>query len=292
MIYSMTGFGRGEAGDDEHKISVEIKSVNHRYLDFNIKMPKRFNHLDTFVRSILKEYASRGKIDVFISYEDNSENAALLKYNRSLARQYYQYAGIISQDFGMENDMTVARLMRFPDIFRAQEGSLDEELLKSLLDQALREACVQLKAARNREGEALKSDIIGKLDHMRENVLEIEHREPAILNNYKARIMGKVKDLLGDTPVDESRIAAEVVIFADKICTDEETVRLRSHIDNMVKELARGGLIGRKLDFLTQEMNREANTILSKSNDMITSNMAIDLKTEIEKVREQIQNIE
>lgn len=292
MIFSMTGFGRGESSESAHKITVELKSVNHRYLDFNIKMPKRFNHLDSFVRSILKGYASRGKIDVFITDEDNSENAALLKYNKNLASQYHDYAQQIADEFGMDNDLTVSRLMHFPDLFRAEEGSIDDDLMKRMLEKALRQAGEQFQAARNREGEALRADLEAKLEHMNENVTLIEHREPEILNDYKARLTQKVSELLGDTQMDEGRIAAEVVIYADKICTDEETVRLHSHIDNMKKELARGGAIGRKLDFLAQEMNREANTILSKSNDLVTSNLAIDLKTEIEKIREQIQNIE
>jgi uncharacterized protein (TIGR00255 family) len=292
MIFSMTGFGRGEAAEADHKISVELKSVNHRYLDFNIKMPKHFNHLEPFIRNILKGYAARGKIDVFITDEDSSDDAALLKYNRGLAKQYHDYAQQIADEFGMDNDLTVSRLMHFPDLFRAEEGSYDEEYLKKLLETALRQAGEQFRAARNREGETLCGDILKKLNHMDENVSAIEKREPEILNDYKTRITEKVGELLGDTPIDESRIAAEVVIYADKICTDEETVRLHSHIDNMKKELTRGGAIGRKLDFLAQEMNREANTILSKSNDLVTSNMAIDLKTEIEKIREQIQNIE
>lgn len=292
MIFSMTGFGHGEAAEAYHKITVELKSVNHRYLDFNIKMPKRFNHLDSFIRSILKNYASRGKIDVFITDEDSSENAALLKYNKGLAKQYHDYAQQIADEFGMDNDLTVSRLMHFPDLLCVEEGTCDEELLKKLLEAALRQAGEQFRTARNREGETLRADLEKKLDHMNENVTAIEKREPEILNDYRTRITEKVEELLDDTSIDESRIAAEVVIYADKICTDEETVRLHSHIDNMKKELSRGGAIGRKLDFLAQEMNREANTILSKSNDLVTSNMAIDLKTEIEKIREQIQNIE
>lgn len=292
MIFSMTGFGRGEAAEANHKITVELKSVNHRYLDFNIKMPKHFNPLDAFIRNVLKDYAARGKIDVYITDEDSSDDATLLKYSRGLAKQYHDYAQQIADEFGMVNDLTVSRLMHFPDLFRAEEGAYDEEQLKRLLETALRQAGDQFRAARNREGETLRSDIGKKLDHMNENVTAIEMREPEILNDYKTKITEKVAELLGDTQIDESRIAAEVVIYADKICTDEETVRLRSHIENMKKELAHGGAIGRKLDFLAQEMNREANTILSKSNDLVTSNMAIDLKTEIEKIREQIQNIE
>jgi uncharacterized protein (TIGR00255 family) len=292
MIYSMTGFGRGEAAGESRKITVEIKSVNHRYLDFTIKMPRRFNHLDSFVRSILKQYAQRGKIDVFITEENESESGILLKYNRSLASQYHTYAQEIADEFGMDNDLTVSRLMHFPDLFRAEEGEEDEQLLKKLLEEALRQAGEQFRRARNIEGEALAGDLNKKLEHMDRTVSEIEHREPELLNDYRERLTSKVKELLQESQIDESRIASEVVLYADKICTDEETVRLHSHIDAMKKELQRDGSVGRKLDFLAQEMHREANTVLSKSNDLYTSNMAIDLKTEIEKIREQIQNIE
>ena len=292
MINSMTGFGRAELLNSDRKIIVEIKSVNHRYLDYNIKMPRRFNKLDPFIRTVLKDYMKRGKVDVFLTYEEYENEAAALKYNHSLAAQYVARAAQIAEEFDLPNDMTVSRLMHFQDILHTEDSEADEELLKKQIEEVLRAAGDQFCLARSREGEALKKDLLEKLDRMDRIVSLIIEREPEIQAEYRKKLETKTAELLGEAGIDESRIAAEVVIFADKISTDEETVRLRSHIENMRKELNNGGSIGRKLDFLAQEMNREANTILSKANDTITSDYGIELKTEIEKIREQIQNIE
>ena len=241
MIKSMTGFGRSEIVKGNRKISVEIKSVNHRYLEAGIKMPKKLNVFESRMRDLLKKYATRGKIDIFINYEDDSESQVNLKFNQNIA-------------------------------------------MKAALEQFVN--------TRILEGENLKKDLLGKLDHMEELVAFVEKRSPEIMKEYRSKLESKVKELLGDTTIDESRIATEVIIYADKICVDEETVRLRSHIEHARKCLNEDGGIGRKMDFIAQEMNREANTTLSKANDIEISNAAIDLKTEIEKVREQIQNIE
>ena len=292
MIKSMTGFGRAEVADASRKFTVEIKSVNHRYLDVNIKLPKSLNFFESAIRSLLKEYIERGKVDVFISYEDYTEENYSLKYNAGLAEQYMTYLKEMAEQFGIENDVRVSTLSHYPDVFVMEEQDIDEEELWKELQRALKGACEMFVQTRITEGEHLRDDLIAKLDGMLKLVDFITERSPQIIAEYRQRLEERVKELLGDTTVDEGRLLTEVTIFADKVCVDEELVRLRSHIETTKNTLTAGGSIGRKLDFLAQEMNREANTILSKSNDLEISNCAIELKTEIEKVREQIQNIE
>ena len=292
MIKSMTGFGRCEHVQGNRKFTVEIKAVNHRYFDVNIKMPKKFNFFESAIRSVMKEYIQRGKVDVFITCEDDTENNFSLKYNENIAGEYLKYYRRMAEHFGLKDDITVSVLGTCPEVFAMEEQTVDEEEIWALLETALRGALKQFVETRTREGENLKNDLIGKLDGMLRDVDAVEIRYPQVLEEYRSRLREKVDTLLGDRQMDESRLAAEVILYADKICTDEETVRLRSHIEGMKTELLQGGSIGRKLDFIAQEMNREANTILSKANDLQTSNLAINLKTEIEKVREQIQNIE
>ena len=292
MLKSMTGFGRCEMATDEYKISVEMKAVNHRYLDLSIKMPKKFNYFEAAIRAQLKKYIQRGKVDVFISYEDYTDEKMSLKYNRSLAGEYMDYFRQMADELGIPNDATVMRLARCPEVFTMEQAPEDEEHMWQILEKAIGEAAEKFVETRTREGENLKQDLLGKLDYMVTLVDQIEEPSPKIVEEYRAKLEDKVKELLEGSSVDEGRIAAEVVIFADKICTDEETVRLRSHIEATRKELTAGGSVGRKLDFIAQEMNREANTILSKANDLEVSDCAIVLKTGIEKVREQIQNIE
>lgn len=292
MIKSMTGFGRAELQDEVRRFTVEIKSVNHRYLDFNMKMPKKLSVFEAAIRGVLKEYMQRGKVDVFISCEDFSSGRMQLHYNSELAERYLEYFRQMEKEFALENDIKVSHLSRCPEVLTMEEQEIDVEELWSELEKALRAAGEQFAASRQVEGENLKRDLTAKLDSLQANVRRIEERAPEILSEYRNRLETKMKELLEDTQMEDSRIAAEVVIFADKICTDEETVRLNSHIENMKTALNDGEGIGRKLDFIAQEMNREANTILSKANDLETTNIAIELKTEIEKIREQIQNIE
>ena len=292
MIKSMTGFGRCEAVTDECKISVEIKAVNHRYLDLSIKMPKKFNYFEAAMRTLLKDYIQRGKVDVFITYEDFTEDQVSLKYNSTLAAEYMKNFEKMAEQFGLEDDVTVSMLSRCPEVLTMEQVPEDEEHMWAMLQEVLKGAAENFVETRLREGENLKNDLIGKLDHMLSMVDFIEERSPKILEEYRQRLGDKVRELLQNSTIDESRILTEVTVFADKICVDEETVRLRSHIEGMKKELLAGGSVGRKLDFIAQEMNRESNTILSKSNDLEISDQGILLKTEIEKVREQIQNIE
>ena len=292
MIKSMTGFGRCEAVTDECKISVEIKAVNHRYLDLSIKMPKKFNYFEAAMRTLLKDYIQRGKVDVFITYEDYTEDQVSLKYNSTLAAEYMKNFEKMAEQFGLEDDVTVSMLSRCPEVLTMEQVPEDEEHMWAMLQEVLKGAAENFVETRLREGENLKNDLIGKLDHMLSMVDFIEERSPKILEEYRQRLGDKVRELLQNSTIDESRILTEVTVFADKICVDEETVRLRSHIEGLKKELLAGGSVGRKLDFIAQEMNRESNTILSKSNDLEISDQGILLKTEIEKVREQIQNIE
>ena len=292
MIKSMTGFGRCEVQKDSRKFTVELKSVNHRYLDVNIRMPKKLNFFETAIRNLLKSYANRGKVDIFITYEDLSQAQVAVKYNAVLAGEYLKYLKQMEEEFGLENDIRVSTLSRYPEVFTMEEQSEDEEELWNGLKEALVGAFGQFVRTRQTEGENLKRDILAKLDWLSELTAHIEERSPQIVSEYRAKLEEKMKELLADTQIEESRIAAEVILFADKICTDEEVVRLKSHISHMRNTLDEKDEIGRKLDFIAQEMNREANTILSKANDIEVSDYAISLKTEIEKIREQIQNIE
>ena len=292
MIKSMTGFGRSELVKEDRKITVEMKSVNHRYLDVNMKMPKKLNFFEAAIRNELKNYIQRGKVDIFISYEDYTETNICVKYNKELAAEYMKYLEQMAEDFSLDNDVRVSALSRYPEVLSMEEQTIDEEELWIMLSEAIGKAAEGFVESRIKEGENLKEDLIGKLDGMLVHVEYITERSPEIIAQYRSKLEDKVKELLGDAQVDESRLLMEVTIFADKVCVDEELVRLRSHIETMKENLQKGGSIGRKLDFIAQEMNREANTILSKANDLEISNRAIELKTEIEKVREQIQNIE
>lgn len=293
MLKSMTGYGRSEIVGEERKITIEMKAVNHRYCDISIKMPKKLSFFEAGIRNVLKQHISRGKIDVFITYEDYTENNICVKYNEDLAREYYMNLEKMSKDFGIENDIRVSVLSRYPDVLTLEEQTIDESELWTLVEEAVKTAAMRFVETRIGEGENLKQDIISKLDGMIQLVEYIDLKTPEIVSEYRNKIMSKVTELLGDTKVDESILVTEVTIFADKICVDEETVRLRSHIMNMKDCLVNDSEnVGRKLDFIAQEMNREANTILSKANDLAVTNKAIDLKTEIEKIREQIQNIE
>ena len=292
MIKSMTGFGRCEVLKDSRKFTVELKSVNHRYLDVNIRMPKKLNFFETSIRTLLKSYADRGKVDIFITYEDLSQSQVSVKYNAALAAEYLKYLNQMAEEFSLDNDVRVSTLSRYPEVFTMEECSEDEDELWNGLKEALEGAFSQFVEMRTKEGERLKEDILLKLDLLSEQIRFIEERAPQIIAEYRTTLEEKMRELLEDTQIDDNRIAAEVILFADKICTDEEVVRLKSHIQHMKETLEESNGIGRKLDFIAQEMNREANTILSKANDLDISNRAISLKTEIEKIREQIQNIE
>ena len=293
MIRSMTGFGHGEVSNDKNqKVTVEMKSVNHRYCDISLKLPKKLAMFEANIRNIMKEYASRGKIYIYVSYEDLSETALSLKYKKAMAAEFMQVFKKIQEDFGIETKITAEALAKYPEVVTLEEVQQDEEVWWELLEAALRQAAEKFVETRTIEGANLKKDLLGKLDQMAADVAFIERRSPQIIAEYRAKLEEKVKEFLEDSAIEENRIAAEVTLYADKIAVDEEIVRLQSHISSMTDVLESDESIGRKLDFMAQEMNREANTILSKSSDVDLADHAIELKTNVEKVREQIQNIE
>lgn len=293
MIRSMTGFGHGEVSNDKNqKVTVEMKSVNHRYCDISLKLPKKLAMFEANIRNIMKEYASRGKIDIYVSYEDLSETAVSLHYNQAMAEEYMQVFKKMQEDFNIETKITAEALAKYPEVVTIEEVQQDEEVWWELLEAALRQAAEKFVETRTIEGANLKRDLLGKLDQMAADVTFIEERSPQIIAEYRSKLEEKVKEFLEDSTIEKNRIAAEVTLYADKIAVDEEIVRLQSHISSMTDVLESDESIGRKLDFMAQEMNREANTILSKSSDVDLADHAIELKTNVEKVREQIQNIE
>ncbi|MCM1467718.1 MAG: YicC family protein [Alistipes sp.] len=294
MINSMTGFGRGEAQGPNYKVTVEMKSVNHRYIDVSLKMPRKLNAYEAHLKSVLKKYICRGKVDVYINFENISESDVNIRYNADVAAKYLSVLREMSGQFGLEDDIRVSTLSRYPEVLMTEEAEPEEDELFRVAEEAFVKACEQINEARRAEGERLRDDLTEKLDAMSTMLDHITAHSEDILKDYRNKLLEKVKEVLGDVTIDEGRIATEVVIYADKICVDEEMVRLKSHIQSMKDALSAGSGegIGRKLDFIAQEMNREANTTLSKANNLEISQTAIDLKTEIEKVREQIQNIE
>lgn len=292
MIKSMTGYGRAELANDDLKITVEIKSVNNRYLDIGIKMPRQLGMLESSIRSELKKYIKRGKVDVYISYEDLKEANMQVKYNSKIAGEYLQYLRQMAEEYGISNDIRVSNLAKFPDVFTMEEEPLDPEQLWDSLRSVICEAAENFLQARIREGEFLYNDLMNKLDEMQGHVDFITERSPQIVASYRQRLYEKVRELIGESTIEDSRIIQEVTIYADKVSVDEELVRLQSHIQATKAALNGSEGVGRKLDFIAQEMNRESNTILSKSDDLEVSDRAIELKTTVEKVREQIQNIE
>lgn len=291
-IKSMTGFGQGESFDENYRFTVEIKSVNQRFLDCNIRMSRRFGTFEAAIRNLLKPYIKRGKVDISINFEDLTKQNSFLRYNEEIAAQYMQYFEQMGERFSLENDIKVSFLARCPEVLVMEKEQADEAEIWALMEQAVKAAAGQLVESRIEEGENLKKDLYLKLDNMEALVDGVEERSPEVIAAYRERLTQKIQEVLADTLIDENRLMTELVIYAEKICVDEETVRLKSHIKSMKEALESGDNIGRKLDFVTQEMNREANTILSKANDMEIANIAIELKTEIEKIREQIQNIE
>ena len=292
MVKSMTGFGRAETDGREARISVEIRSVNHRYLDMSLRTPRCLAAVEGQIRGIVKKYVQRGKLDLTIQMVFHDIGGSLLSYNEALAGEFVSYARQISQAYDLPFDLTAGKVAAFPEVLVTGDASLDDEALWELVKEPLEEACRKFSDAREREGKHLAEDLLAKLDLLEGLVEKVQERSPQILEAYQARLRQKLDDVLGQAGLDENRIAAEVIIYADKICNDEETVRLMSHIHGMRAMLQKEEGIGRKLDFLAQEMNREANTILSKSADLEVSNLAIEIKTEIEKIREQVQNLE
>lgn len=299
MIKSMTGFGRSERIDDNRKLVVEVKTVNHRFCEINVKSSKALSPFEIKIRGLVKQYVRRGKVDIFLNFDDTSGDASVVRYDRGLAGQYVRCIDQMCENFGLQNDLRASALARFPDILTVEDNLPDQDELWDYAQPVVEEALQNLVDARKEEGKRLYDDLIKKLHNMASYVRSIEERAPQIVEEYRENLMKKTADLIADQSLDEGRVAGEIVLYADRICVDEEIVRLKSHISGAAKILDEGmadsddlSSVGRKLDFLAQEMNREANTILSKMVDVTVSNIGIDLKTEIERIREQIQNIE
>ena len=292
MVRSMTGYGHAQATLHGRDISVEIRSVNHKYFDFSVRTSRGYSFVEDKIRNFVKERVSRGKIDVYVTILTVDETSAQVILNRSLAEGYIKALHELGAEFGLTDDITVSSVARYSDIFTVKRAEQDEDEIWNDLSGVLDEAVGHFVSMRETEGVKLRDDVMNRMEHILGVVERIEQLSPQTLENYKARLRAKIEELLGDASVDEQRLLTETAIFADKIAVDEETVRLRSHFDQMGKMLDSGEAVGRKLDFIVQEMNREANTIGSKCQNSDVAHMVVEIKAEIEKIREQIQNIE
>ena len=292
MIKSMTGYGRAVASMNGREITVEIRSVNNRYLDCGVKLPRALSFAEDAVKQRIKEQVSRGKVDVLITVSAGASELCKVSLNRPVLEGYLQAMREIACYEGVKDDVSVSVLSRLPDVFVLEKQAEDEEAEKAQILAAVDRALDAYNAMRQKEGQALEADLRSRGDTILGLVETVEKRSPVTVLEYRTRLAGKMQEVLENTQLDESRILTEAAIFADKIAVDEETVRLRSHLDQMNAMLTAGGAIGRKLDFLLQEMNREANTIGSKGNDVEQARTVVEIKAELEKIREQTQNIE
>lgn len=293
MVRSMTGFGRGTCNESGKEFTVEIKSVNHRYIDFYIKLPRQIAYLEERVREVVSKSIFRGKVDIFISFEDRSEDSKSVMLDEALAGAYIQAVEKLKEKYGLKDDLSVSLISRFPDVLRIEKTEDDEEQLWSILNKALETAVASLIQMRENEGNELRNSLLQKADYMEGIISQISNRSPEVVIEYKQKLENRIKDLLNQQTVDENRLAMEVAIFADRCSIDEELVRLGSHLRQLRDILSINKQpVGRKLDFLVQEINREINTIGSKSNDIMITKSVLELKSETEKIREQIQNIE
>ena len=292
MVTSMTGFGRGRATEQDFNITVEIKSVNHRYFEYSSRMPRSFQFLDDALKTLCQQKISRGKIELNVQFEDTSSKSIELAVNTAYADAYISALHKFAKDYKLKDDIKASSIVGNSEIFTVKKRDLDEELIKSAVTTATAEAIENFVAARALEGERLVADVKGRADYILKQVDFIEERSPQTVREYREKIEMRMRELIGDVQIDEQRLITETAIFADKIAVAEETVRLRSHISSLCTMLDDGGVVGRKLDFIVQEMNRETNTIGSKCQDMEITKVVVDIKSEIEKIREQIQNIE
>lgn len=289
----MTGFGRGEFGNELYNFKVEIKAVNHRYNDIIVKMPRHIGYLEESIKKIIKKQITRGKVDVYINLDYVNESAIEIKIDIPLAKSYMKSLEKLSAELDLQDNIRLNNILGLSEIIRTERKELDEDITWDCLKKALDMALLDILSMKVTEGEELKDDMVSKLDLIENIVLEIEKRSPLVVLEYKDKLKDRIAELLDkDANVDEERIAYEVVFFADKSNINEEIVRLKSHIKQFVAILRDENSIGRKLDFLIQEMNREINTIGSKANDVLISQNVVEIKSEIEKIREQVQNIE
>ena len=292
MIKSMTGFGRGEYAKDSKEFTVEIKTVNHRYSDVFIKMPRQIGFLEDKVRELVGKAISRGKIDVFITYYNYSDDSKYVTFDEALAKTYISAVEALRDKFGLKDDISVSLISKYPDVLKVEQNEEDEEILWSMLRIATENALASLVTMRGNEGEGLKNVLLERATYIEEVIAEISTRAPEVPKEYKSKLETRIKDLLEQQAIDENRLSMEIAVFADRCSIDEELVRLASHIGQMREALSMNQPVGRKLDFLIQEMNREVNTIGSKANDLSITRNVVEIKSEIEKIREQVQNIE
>lgn len=293
MIKSMTSFGRAQSEEGKDLcFSIEMKSVNHRYLDINIRMPKTILSLEERIRNIISKRLNRGKVDVFINYKSYSNASGKAVLNMELAKSYYECLRTMADSLNIQDDISVTKIARFPDVISIEEQDENLEEIFNEIAPLIEHALNLMEEMRLREGTKLKEDILVKLELIENHVKEIEELADVVPKNYKKKLEERLNELLSGVDIDESRIALEVAIFSDKAAVDEEITRLKSHLNQMRNTLDLDEPIGRKLDFIIQEMNREANTIASKSSDISMTNIVIEIKNTLEKIREQIQNIE
>ena len=292
MIKSMTGYGRACRSFEGREITVEVRSVNNRYLDCNVKLPRIYSYAEDQVKQLVKEHVTRGKVDVFITVVNQSGEEVKVTLNRPVLEGYLSAMQAVAADYPVRDDISVTSLTRLPDVFLVEKPDIDEEARAAELLQTAAEALERYDAMRVTEGAALERDLLNRRETILELVGKVEARSPITVAEYRSRLQAKMQEVLASTTIDEGRILTEAAVFADKVAVDEETVRLRSHLDQLAAMLHTGGPIGRKLDFLLQEMNREANTIGSKGNDLEQARTVVDIKAELEKIREQTQNIE
>ena len=292
MVKSMTGYGRHESVGTTRKISVELRSVNHRYSDINIKVPRMFSFLEEYVRGYIADRVSRGKIDVYISIENYGDEAKCVKVDEALAAEYVEGIRSLAEKFGLANDVTAGSLARFPDLFIIEKKEEDKETIWAEVKLVFDVAIEGFSSMRVREGDRISAFLIDRAQAINTMVSKVEQQAPKTVAAYEIKLKDRIAELLGDNTIDESRVLTEVAIFADRVSIDEEIERLKSHLVEFKNILESGEPAGRKLDFLIQEMNREINTIGSKGNDIEISRCVVEAKSEIEKLREQIQNIE
>ena len=292
MVKSMTGYGRARQERNGRNITVEVRSVNNRYLDCTVKMPRAYIFAEDAMKVLVQKYISRGKVDVFVTVDAVTADQTVVQVNEPLARSYYQALSRLREMFSLEDELSASTLARFPDVLAVTKAEEDLEMISADICAVLEEALTAHRQMRSVEGEKLFSDIAGRADTIESVVAKVEERSPQTVSEYRARLEAKMREVLQSTTIDESRILTEAAIFADKIAVDEETVRLRSHLSQLRTMLSGDEPVGRKLDFLIQEVNRECNTIGSKCNDLTIARDVVNMKAEVEKIREQVQNIE
>lgn len=292
MVLSMTGFGRGKAEDNGREVNIELKTINNRYLDINLRLPRSFTFLEDETRKNIQQVISRGRVEVYIGYKNKGQDQVSVTLNESIADAYLEAFQALSKKFRIENNPDMATIAGVNDIFTVTEKEDDENALRELLSSALNQALDVLTQMRQKEGTFLMEDVLERSKLINTMVDLIEERSPIVVEDYRKKLEQRLKELLKSTDLDETRFNTEVAFFADRSNITEEIIRLRSHLAQLTQTLKAGGSIGRKLDFIVQELNREANTIGSKSGDITITNQVVEMKSEIEKIREQIQNLE